>query len=504
MNRRDFLAGLGGGMLGTVGAPLIAAAGSSTAGRRVALIDSRWVAHSHFLTRRMARPERVSEEPVIAPAGAAATILPADRGGFQMWYSTVRSVAMKGGKTHQSWIHYATTRDGVEFVKPDLGINGSNVLIKANSLGTDGKPLTGIRGCSGFSVVDANRQKLPHARSRYTAFYRSWVPGRHGGLSLAHSEDGLRWTEYPENPVKILQSDTYNNFFYDARIGKYVAYVRPSIHAGHRHVNRSVARIISNDIVHWSDEQIVLDTDDRDAAAVGNVDEATLPDGTRYPRGRNKQFYGLTVKSHGDLYLGFASLYDVRPGLMTIELAHSYNGIDWRREPDRMPLIIPGASDAWDSAVVYYPVSGCPIEIGDDWFIYYHGINMNHHGEIKSRPDLGEYRAMGAVRLKRDRLVGYQVGAATGELLSRAFRCDGRKLFLNANAQSGPVRVSICKPSGNPIRGFTFNDSRPIRGDSVRHPVIFENGDSLKALAGKEIRLRIEVKHVSVFGWETV
>lgn len=509
LNRRNFLAGTTLGLLNAASFPAQGAdsknkVATSTAipSNRVAFVDARSISHSNFLTRKLAQPQRVSSEPVIAPAGAAGTILPSDDGGFVMWYSTTHSVAVKAGKTHQSWIHYATTKDGITFEKPDLGIHEGDVIIKGNQTGADGKPLTGVRGCSGFSVLDAKHQKVPHARARYTALYRSWVPNRPGGLCLAYSEDGLHWTEYSENAVRIGDSDTFNNFFYDDRIGKYLAYVRPHIHAGHSHVNRSVARIVSDDMLCWTDERVVLDTDDRDAPAVGTINEATLPDGTRYPRGRDKQFYGLTASPYGDIYLGFASLYDVEPGTMTMELVHSYDGIDWRREATRAPLISPGGKDAWDSAIIYYSLMGNPVEVGDKWLLYYHGTNFDHHMRNRSRKDLGEYRAMGAVEMKRDRLIGYQAGKTQGELLTRPFQWEGEELFLNADAKDGCAQVVVCNSNGNSLKGFRLGNTVSINQDGVRLPVSFNEGASMSSLKGREIRLRIHLENATAFGWE--
>ena len=466
----------------------------------VDFVDGRWIMHTYFLERKVARPQRVSPEPVIAPAGAHISVSPTDD-GLAMWYSTVRWVEVNGGKTHQTWIHYATSKDGITFETPDLGKGRGNVIIAGDDTGADGKPLTGVRGCSGICVLDAERQTVPHARGRYTAMYRAWIPGKHGGLSLAHSDDGLRWIGYEENTLRVGLSDTFNSFFYDERIKRYVAYVRPMVHAGPQHVNRSMARIESEDMVHWGNEQLVLDTDDGDAPPVGTVNEAKHADGTGYPRGRNKQFYGLTVTPHQGMYLGLASMYDVEPGVMWIELIHSYDGVEWRREPEREPLIDVSQGDTWDAGLVYYPAVGCPVAMGDEWLIYYSGTNFDHHRRNRSRKDLGEYRAMGAVRLPRGRLVGYKAGDVQGDLVTKSFKWTGGELLLNADATNGSVEVAICKASGNPIKGYTQNDAVTIQGDDLRAPVAFKGGPSLASLRGRELRLRIYARNATVFGF---
>ena len=249
---------------------------------------------------------------------------------------------------------------------------------------------------------------------------------------------------------------------------------------------------------------MVLDTDDRDASARGTVDEATLPDGTRrYPRGRDRQIYGLTVTPYDDLYLGLASLYDAVSGTMVIELAHSFDGIDWRRESVRRPLIPRGKHDAWDSAMVYYPAVGSPLEIGDGWLIYYHGMNTDHHSRIRSRKDLDEFRAIGAVRMKRDRLIGYKALRSPGELITRAFLWNGDKLFLNVDAAGGEARVVVCDEDGRGLEGFRQADAIAIDEDCVRFPVAFHGGKSMTSLNGRSIRLRIHLERATVFGWES-
>jgi hypothetical protein len=94
VNRREFIGTMALGAA-VAGATRIAVAETSPKGRRnmteVDFIDGRWITHSYFLERKVARPSRVSREPVIAPMGAHGSVVPtAD--GLAMWYSTVRCV----------------------------------------------------------------------------------------------------------------------------------------------------------------------------------------------------------------------------------------------------------------------------------------------------------------------------------------------------------------------------------------------------------------------------
>ena len=500
LTRRQFIQAFAAAGAAVPARAALAAARKERTLTEVDFIDARWIAHTYFLTRSVTQPARVSDEPIIAPASSPSTIVPTAGGGC-MWYSSVRWVKQpKGDKVHQHWIHFATTKDGVTFDRPDLGLREGNVILQANERDAHGRPINGSAGCKGLCVLDAEASRVPHARARYTGFFLSNPSGSPAGLCLICSDDGLRWRAYPENPLYTGWPDTYNNFFYDERIRRYVAYIRPNFHAGRTHANRCMARIESEDMVRWGNEQIVLDTDDADAPAVGAVNEAKDHDGTEYPRGRNKQFYGMTVQPHQGLYLGFASFYDVVPGTMWIELVHSYDGVEWRREPKREALVPLGAEGAWDAGIVYYPGVGCPFAVGDDWFIYYSGTNFDHHHQIRSRKALGQFRAIGAARLKRGRLIGYQARGEPGDLLTKTFEWQGAALALNADASRGRIRVQVCHPNGHAIKGFSRSDAVPIQTDNVCAPVQFRSSASLAPLRGRQVRLRVFLEDATLFG----
>jgi len=530
INRRSFVGSL---MLGAT-----ALAGRSQVGRptgssdhsggapmtEIDFIDERWVEHTYFLSRKVTQPERFLPEPTIRtnPAQSSGTVLPAEQ-GIVMWYGSPYRAEIPGGPLWWHYTRYAVSADGHTFDQPSLGLRehegtrDNNLVLAPGDMDDQGRPLNGPGGCSGFCVLDASLGPVPHARGRYTALFNARLPERPGGLCLAHSDDGLRWHAYPENPVRPGSSDTYNNFFFDERLGRYVAYIRPNVHAGPSRVNRLVARIESDDMLHWGSQQVVLDTDDRDAPPQRAINLAK--DALGYPRGRDRQFYGLTVTPHQDLYLGFASFYDAASGHMWCELAHSYDGADWRREATREPFIPIGPEGAWDSGMAVFIAAGCPASVGDYWYVYYTGTNFDHHHRIHAMEDKGDIRMVGAVRLKRGRLVGYHTGSPgqapqagegarevppdwvdRGDLLTRAFELNGSALFVNADARSGAVAIEICDAEGKPLPGFSREEAVPIQEDAVRAPVRFRGAQSVASLHGRPVRLRVHLTRASVYG----
>ncbi len=329
-------------------------------------------------------------------------------------------------------------------------------------------------------------QAAPHARGRYTALI--------GEGSFLYSDDGLRWTAYPENPVLDLAgSDTYNNFLFDTGIGRYVLYHRPHprIHAGHPRANRLVARIESDDLVEWDwrSARCVLDTDGRDAPAFSEANDA---------RGRDLQFYGMTVTQYQGLYLGFANLLDEVTGRMDVRLVHSFDGIEWRREPNDQPFIEPTA-DAWDCGTIGWVSKGSPLAVGDDLHFYYGGTNMTHNYKIMNDEGTLKMR-LGLGVVKRGRLVGYHAGDAEGQLLTRPFTLSGRRLTLNVDARGGEVKAALADEEGRAIPGCSMGEAVPIREDGLDVPARWEGRADLTDLVGQRIRLRISAEDAKLYG----
>jgi hypothetical protein len=320
-----------------------------------------------------------------------------------------------------------------------------------------------------------------------------------GGLWLVCSDDGFRWRSHLDRPVIPGWPDTFTNFFFDQRISRWVLYTRPSIVAGPPRAIRMIARRESDDLIHWDEEQIVLDTDDRDAPAVGTVVETPgVP-----PRGRDRQFYGMTVTPWHGIYLGFAAMYDVVLGNMWCELVHSFDGIAWRREPTREPFIRLGQAGAWDSGMISYIPAGCPVAMGDDLYVYYEGMNYTHHEALDRHGKPDAVRGLGAVRLPFGRLVGYVSDEVRGALLTNTFYLDELPLHINADAADGSLLCSICTAAGKPMPGYTEAEAQPIRGFDGWAEVQYTGKNSLDELVGERVRLRISVKRAAVYGFST-
>jgi hypothetical protein len=478
-------------------------------------LDPRIVEHTYFLERTLSPVRRPLAEPMMRDCDVG-TVLPKPEGGLRMWY--LRLVPRPGAQDFNFVLCYAESDDGIRWHRPELGLKQfegnkrNNVLIVPDDRDAKGRPLTGFFGTGLFCVLDAKLTPHPKARARYTAIYLSNVPSN-GGLHAVYSEDGLRWLAYPENPVYRGWPDTANNFFYDRRLGRYVLYLRPSqnLHAGPPDVNRLVSRAESDDLVHWRDERVVLDTDARDAPAAGTVKDGG-PGGV-YPRGRDRQFYGMIVRPYADLYLGLAPVLDAVSGDDWVEMLYSFDGIQWQREPERRPFLR-GVAGRWDSTAIYFPAAGAPVRLKDDLLFYYGGTNTPHictseaflgwlEGLRTHKPS-PYVRGVGLATVPRGRLIGYVAKQAPGELLTRPFPVNGRQLTLNADAAQGEVKAALVDEYGTPIAGLALQDARPIRRDGLDLPLQWKDNRSLDHLVGQTVRLRITAANAAIYGLSVV
>ena len=227
------------------------------------LIDSRIVAQTFTMRREVQHPHLLSDEPVLRDGQAYGSVLRDSSGQWRMWYL--------GEPVYCEY--YATSDDGRNWHRPELDLvapevrgelNGPNAFLCRNQKDALGKWLVGAAGPEGFCVLDAQTTPHPAAKARFTALYLAQTESE-SGMYIAHSEDGVRWTADTGRPVIQGWRDTSSVLLYDGRTKKYVWYGRPGAYAATEwHANRLIARKESEDLIHWTPDRTVLDTDEAD------------------------------------------------------------------------------------------------------------------------------------------------------------------------------------------------------------------------------------------------
>ena len=129
-----------------------------------------------------------------------------------------REMKYRAPRNREMAICYATSKDGLAWDKPDLGIvdyDGS----KANNILMRGGEREVVRGGPHGSGILRDPSD-PDPNRRYKAFFKSKV------LSVAFSADGVHWNPAAARAVAKSSGDTHNNAFWAPTLGRYVGITR--------------------------------------------------------------------------------------------------------------------------------------------------------------------------------------------------------------------------------------------------------------------------------------
>lgn len=466
--------------------------------RKQLLVDDYVVEDTWNLERRIIRPAKHHANPVLVAdrpwehsnrpgqrnkgLHGNSVLYDADEGLFKLWYNSSHFVHWNGPEdnTYTYWIGYATSRDGLVWEKPDVGLfefggsTANNVVLTGEWWATCGTVLKEDR-----EPDPARRYKLLYTdifgvRSPETLVAQARAGALRPGVCIAWSPDGVRWTPHAGNPVIDGESDTMNTVFWDERLQRYVLYLRPPVYAGRW--KRRVARAESADLLRWSFPETVVTPDELDPVEV----------------------YGMPVFPYEGLYFGLLQIY-YSDTSMTIDaqLAFSRDGKRWDRLPARPPFIERGIEHGqareFDCGMVF-PLP--PVRVGDELWFYYTGHNVLHN-------DTGaQESAVGLATLKRDRFIARRpVRPTEGALVTRAFRCAGDDLEINACAANGRLQVEVLTESGAVIDGFGRRECAAFAGDALAHAVRW-NGAGLSRLRGRTIRLRFSLSEADLYAFQ--
>jgi hypothetical protein len=398
---------------------------------------------------------------------------------------------------HATLPAYAESEDGIHWERPVLGQRSFNGINETNLLDFN-------RGMSFEAGVlhdphdpdPARRYKLfywdqkamlmPHGRLVYQGWgdnslatvlndndeviysepYNDW------GLDVAFSPDGVHWTRHPE-PVLHCYSDTGQSVLYDERLQRYVAFGRFNLSkprgGGIFNLGRGVARMTSDDFIHWSDPEPVLCADEGDPAGF--------------------QINSMPIDLYEGLYVGL--LENFVQGVSAthcgpLQLACSRDGGQWTRVADRFEFLPPGEKGAWDDIGVR-PGSAI-VPIGDDRIgIYY----------CSGRRGESFCAGIGLATWRRDGFVSLHAGPEGGEVLTRQTYINGPRLYLNLAAADGEAQVQICDVQGRPFPDHEAPAT--VRGDATALAADFPF--AFTDIVGTTVTLRITLRNADLFSY---
>ena len=337
-------------------------------------------------------------------------------------------------------ICYATSKDGIKWDKPELGLvdyEGS----KANNIVW--------RGPHGAGIFKDLRD--PDPARRYKMIMK--------GLSTSHSRDGIEWSA----PRKItgvgrIAGDTHNNVFWNPDAKKYVGITRTWGKLG-----REVTRIESADFVEWKSNGVVL-----------------------HGLEKRLQPYAMPVFRHGCVYLGLVAIHAQRPvDRVWTELAWSPDSVQWHRvSPGKALIPCSEKVLAYDYGCVY--ACAYPVFLDDEIRLYYGGSDYYHYGWRTGNLSLAT--------LRPDGFAGYEQESrdAPAIIATVSIPYGGRRIRATADVEEGgSVKVSVIDDSGQDV----------VTAGTVAKTVTDGCLEWSKKLNTNRIRLKFEISNAKLYSF---
>lgn len=439
---------------------------------------------------------------------------------FKMWARAGSD--WKSGRVAENaaYMLYFTSKDGIHWEKPDLGVlevagrRDHNIVFTSDLVPVSVSPHS--YGPKDFIAASTpmvpqgkkaffwSVNKHPHPRDdseKYIAL--AIVQDHRRGAHIVTSPDGIHWscaaTPFWQTPhdVSSKGDDCLMHVFYDEAKAKWTLYRRiiPEFsqrmlanasdlnRPGADRYYRSYAYAESDDLGEWKNHQFILSMDADDA-----------PD---------TELYQFACHKYGSTYVGYLSVYYLRhPQPINVHLATSRDGIHFTRVCRGTPFIPHGPLGYYD-----FMAMACsqpkPIVVNDTVFLYYAALNFPHDvNEARSDPKILSSGAAVAT-FKRDRFASLETSSLDSgpcRVITKAFTVRHAKLFLNAATwKQGGIRVEALTPDWQPIPGFTESECVEIRGDALDHPVGWKEKADVSQLIGQQIRLKFYMTRARIY-----
>lgn len=399
--------------------------------------------------------------------------------GYRMWYTAYF-------KEHY-YLCYATSKDGITWYKPKLGVfefNGS----KENNICKEGG------GTLVYDPVDndlAKRYKLMTFDGSKERF----------GYTVYFSPDGLTWKLGHDKPV--LPYGDVSAVAYDRAKGLFIATTKQRMLVSNTSVtsgknDRMAFVSVSKDFIKWTAPDapnslwsLAVEGDERDDLLV------------RSKGGIESNVYGMPVYPYEGVYIGFPWMFDINTygngefavtgdGKIQPQVAVSRDLKHWSR-PVREAIIPLGKAGAWDDGTLY---TSSTMQVHEkEMSIYYGAMNLPHGGSTTTQM---QYARIAKASWRRDGLVSlHNAGDDTGIITTKTLTFTGKTLRVNTKLEKGgSLKVEILDENNQPI-----NDSKLIENDQFSYLVKWEKDVDLTALSGKPIKLRFHLKRGDIYSY---
>lgn len=359
---------------------------------------------------------------------------------YRMWHHTF-------GNDFEWGLLYAESKDGLHWIKPNLGLVEWEGSTKNNIIMT---------GKHGIGVMLDERDPDPSRRYKLVG----GTPNQEAGMDIGFSSDGYHWKLKSMN--NDIEADTHNQIFWAPTLEKYVMFVRTWGDGG-----RAVGRLESTDFINWSPMKLVYENTSID------------------------QTYAMPVFYYAGIYIGLCNMFRDRSdtdervdGTVTPELVWSPDTVKWHGICEGTPFIPLGAD--YESEMVW---STCaPLFLDQDEVRIYYAGSDGKHGWDRNI-------VMCLATMKKDRWAGYQA-SDTGTVETKPVSVGSKDLVINADVQKGgSVRVEVVGKGA-----LSLDKCNPITADVIDGKVSW-SGASLSALVGTRIGLRFKITNATLYSF---
>jgi len=340
-------------------------------------------------------------------------------------------------------ICYATSKDGILWEKPDLGL-----------VDYEGSKNNNIiwRGPHGAGIFKDSREV--DQKARYKIIYHSTTSG---GLWYSFSLDGIHWQKPGKCEGVNVAGDTHNNAFWAPTLGKYVGITRTWGDLG-----REVARIESSDFINWTKAEVVLKGTEKDI-----------------------QPYAMPVFFYGSVYLGLLAVFNQKIDKVSTELAWSPDTRVWHRISPGIPLIPCSEKKLdYDYGCVYACTS--PVFLKNEIRLYYGGSDWLHSGWRNGFLCLAT--------LRPDGFAGFiqKSKSRPAMILTAALKYQGGPIRITTDVgQGGSISVHVLD-----INGKIISSAEQVTRTVTDKQIILN-----KTIISDMIKLRFEIINSKLFSF---
>ena len=411
-----------------------------------------------------------------------------DEGLFKCWYKCfiVDEASVKtplaqrpklpyfGGQREEGLL-YASSRDGISWEKPSLGLidfvgsRANNIVMRRAT-----------HGIHAGGVLKDPRAADP-AR-RYKFIHRNPRAGR---MATCFSADGLRWSQPALWREHDAVGDTHNNAIWSPELEKYIGITRGWSDGPFQGL-RTVLRSESADFLHWSEPVEIMRGGDA-----------------------HDQIYSMPIIRYAGLYIGLPAIFhkgDEQAAdwdTVDTELACSADSVNWQRICPGQPLIPRGAGrypeGETDCGCVYAAAPLVGVNgYSEKILIYYGGSNGLHNNWRESSLNLAT--------LAIDRFAGFapRDKKAIAMLTTVPLRRGADRITVNAHiAPGGSIRAALLDSAGSPVSGCALEDCQPIKAGGIACALRWEGspwqGGRHSAAPGETLRLVFALDNAALY-----